>query len=70
MLVPEKLFLTVQEAAYTLNCCAGTVYKLIHDGKIGYKKHGTAYRVSTEDIINYAKSVLHYNRPDKPESIE
>jgi len=67
MYVSEKLLLTVQETAFTLNCSAATVYKLIHDGKLGFKKHGKAFLVSTEDVVNYSKSVLLYDRPDKPE---
>jgi excisionase family DNA binding protein len=63
--MPDKLLLTVQEAAYALNCSAGTVYKLVHSGNIGFKKQGRSFRVSREDIESYAKSNLIYSNQAK-----
>ena len=65
MFMPDRLLLSVQEAAYALNCSAGTVYKLVHSGSIGYKKQGRSFRVSREDVESYAKSNLIYSNQDK-----
>ncbi len=66
-----KLLLTVNEAAYVLNCSGATIYKMIKEGKVRYYKHGRAYRIAIEDIISYISSVLTTNNPDnnpkKPE---
>lgn len=66
MLLSNKLLLTVPEVAYALNCSAGTVYKLIHNGNFGYKKQGRSFLVYREDLERYVSSNLIYGDQVKP----
>ena len=65
MFTNEKLLLTVPETAFALNCSSYKVYMLINDGTLGYKKYGRAFRISREDVENYAKSNLRYKQQEK-----
>lgn len=69
MYVRDKLLLTVSEAAYILNCSSASVYKLIHSGQLRYKIHGRAYRISSEDVENYARLSLHNKNPKSSENV-
>lgn len=70
MYVRDKLLLTVYEVAYILNCSAGTVYKLIHEGMLRYKMHGRAFRIPSEDVENYVRASLHNDNPESLEKVK
>ena len=70
MYVRDKLLLTVSEAAYILNCSSASVYKLIHFGTIRYKKYGRTFRISSEDVENYARASLHNDNPESLEKVK
>ena len=66
----DKLLLTVSETAYILNCSSASVYKLLHSGQLRYKFHGKAYRISSEDVENYARLSLHNKIPEETDSVD
>lgn len=52
----DKILYTITETAYFLNCSTGTIYKLIHEGRIPYVKRRRNYFILYKDIEDYAKS--------------
>lgn len=51
----DKLILSVTEAGYYLNCSAGLIYRLIHQGKLPAFKKGREYQILTEDLLRYIR---------------
>ena len=50
----EKLFLTVSEASFLLNCSNGYVYNLIHSNKLLAVKRGKYYFIHIDTLKAYA----------------
>ncbi|AIE76161.1 helix-turn-helix domain-containing protein [Synechocystis sp. PCC 6714] len=52
-LIPQKHYLTTQEAANLLNISRPYLYKLLDQEKIPFTKIGSHRRIKAEDILDY-----------------
>lgn len=61
----EKLLLTVNEAAFKLNCSAGYIYKLIYSKELLATKRGNRYLIHNETVKAYADLVTKHDSSNK-----
>jgi excisionase family DNA binding protein len=56
--IEQKDIFTVPETARYLTVCTNTVYKLIHEGKLGYFKIGCRYEIQAASIRKFVASKI------------
>ena len=54
---PEKLLLTLREAASALGVCTRKLYLLKHEGKLKFVKVGKSTRITPEELRRFVSAL-------------